>query len=310
MTDWRPTTALDALTARAQVLQQIRQFFSQRGVLEVSTPQLARHGVTDPHVPCIPVQGYGYLQSSPEYHMKRLLAAGAPAIYQISHVFRDGESGSRHNPEFTLLEWYQPGYQLQTLIDECVTLLTALLEPVGTRQVSFRDLFRQCTGIDPLTGSEQALAHMALEEGAEGLSRAQAVDLLMSTRVESSLPEDQLTVVTDFPGWAAALAETRTDQHGETVACRFECYYGGQELANGYQELTNASEQARRFDADRDQRRESGLPDMAADDALLAALEHGLPACAGVAVGIERVLMAQLGADHISKVWPFPSGQA
>ena len=311
MQDWRPTTAIDALEDRASLLKQVRRFFDERGLLEVCTPQLATHGVTDPHVPCIPVPGYGYLQSSPEYHMKRLLAAGAPAIYQISHAFRDGEQGRRHNPEFTLLEWYRPGFSLQQLIDECVALFKATLGPGAVVQTGFRQLFYRHTGLDPLTARVEALEALAREQGLQGqATRSELVDLLMSTRVETALPRDQLVVVTDFPGWAAALAQTREDEDGQTVACRFECYFAGLELANGYLELTDAEEQAQRFARDRRQREALGMMDMAADDALLSALAAGLPDCAGVAVGIERLLMARSQATRIDQVWSFPCDRA
>ena len=311
MQDWRPTTALSALEDRASLLKAIRRFFDERDVLEVCTPQLAAHGVTDPNVPCIPVDGYGYLQSSPEYHMKRLLAAGAPAIYQISHAFRHGEQGPRHNPEFTLLEWYRPGFPLQQLIDECVELLQSLLAPEGLMQTSFRRVFKQHTGIDPLTGELAGLSELACEEGIhEPLSRPQLVDLLMATRVEPALPPEHLVTITDFPGWAAALARTRQDEDGQQVACRFECYFGGQELANGYLELTDEEEQARRFEEDRRLRQDRAMEDMAGDPTLLAALAHGLPDCAGVAVGLERLLMARRQARHISEVWSFPLDRA
>ena len=157
MTDWRPSASLVALQARASLYRQVRDFFQARNVLEVDTPALAQHGVTDLHIDCIAVPGYGFLQSSPEYHMKRLLAAGSGSIYQISKVFRDGEAGRKHNPEFTLLEWYRTGFSLQQLIDESIALLQPLLSPASVQQLSFRDIFRRVTGLDPLTASQQAL---------------------------------------------------------------------------------------------------------------------------------------------------------
>ncbi len=311
MTDWRPATAREALAARASLLAHIRAFFAQRDVLEVETPCLARHGVTDLHIQCIEVPGYGFLQSSPEYHMKRLLAAGSGAIWQISKVFRHGEAGRRHNPEFSLLEWYRPGFSLDELIDECVALLSPLLKPETVIRHQFRDVFRQHTGLDPLTASASELALRAQQNGAPGdLDKPALVDWLMATVVEPALPKDALVVVDDFPGWAAALACKRQDHDGEWVAQRFEIYCGGYELANGYHELTDATEQAARFQRDRQLRQQHGLRDMAADPQLLAALEHGLPDCSGVAIGLDRVLMAQLGVGDIRELLAFPADLA
>lgn len=311
MNDWRPSAALDALQARAGLYRHIREFFAHRNVLEVVTPALARHGVTDPHIQCIAVPGYGWLQSSPEYHMKRLLAAGSGPIYQIAHAFRDGETGRRHNPEFTLLEWYRPGFTLDALMRECVELLESLLEPANIRRVPFRVLFAEVTGLDPMTSNPDALRARVLRHGeAPDMDRAALVDWLMAVEVEAALPRNQLTLVHDFPGWAAALAQVSTDEDGSTLAQRFEIYGGGYELANGYLELLDAGEQARRFAADQARRQAEGLPAMEADPYLLAALEAGLPPCAGVAIGLERVLMAQLGVDRISAVMPFPVDRA
>jgi lysyl-tRNA synthetase class 2 len=311
VTDWRPTASLEAIKARAGLLSTVRAFFAARGVLEVDTPQLARHGVSDPHIQCIPVPGHGYLQSSPEYHMKRLLAAGSGPIYQICKAFRDGEAGARHNPEFTMLEWYRPGFDLSALINECLTLFGELFPGAPSRSYRFRALFSDVTGLDPLTASDSELVTLAESHGApDGLNKSAAVDYLMATRVEPALPAGQLSVVTDFPGWAAALAETRFDEDGLEVAHRFEIYYRGMELANGYQELTDAAEQSRRFKRDSELRGAQGLSPMAADALLLAALEHGLPACSGVAMGVERLLMAQRYSDQIADVMTFPQHRA
>jgi elongation factor P--(R)-beta-lysine ligase len=311
MTDWRPGAAARALTARAALYRQVRAFFDARGVLEVDTPQLASHGVTDLHIQCIPVPGYGYLQSSPEYHMKRLLAAGSGPIWQISHAFRDGEAGRRHNPEFTLLEWYRPGFDLDALIQECSTLLSELLSLPRIQRHAFRDLFRDVTGLDPLTTDTAALrVHASRHAELPDLDHAALVDYLMATEVEAALPPDQLTVVERFPGWAAALARTTADPDGAVVAQRFEIYAGGLELANGYFELTDPAEQASRFAQDRARRAEQALPDMAADPYLLAALDHGLPECAGVAVGLDRVLMCRLKETDIRRLLSFPAHNA
>jgi elongation factor P--(R)-beta-lysine ligase len=311
MTDWRPATPREAIAARASLLRTLRAFFDARDVLEVDTPCLARHGVTDRHIQCIAVPGYGFLQSSPEYHMKRLLAAGSGPIWQISKVFRDGEAGRRHNPEFTLLEWYRPGFSLDQLIEECVALLAPLLSLASVHRYRFREVFAHHCGLDPLTAPVEALTARAADNGAPaGLDRAGLVDWLMATVVEPALPADALTIIDDFPGWAAALARTRRDSDGEWVAARFEIYAGGYELANGYHELVDADEQAERFEQDRRWRREQQLPDMAPDTALLAALQQGLPDCCGVAMGVDRLLMVQLRTDDIRTLIPFPSDRA
>lgn len=304
---WQPSASLEAIRARATLLASVRTFFAARQVLEVDTPQLARYGVSDPHIQCIPVPGYGYLQSSPEYHMKRLLAADSGPIYQICKAYRDGEAGGRHNPEFTMLEWYRPGFDLDDLIRECLSLFAELFPGAQPKTYRFRDLFRDVTGLDPLTVDDSELIAHAESHGApEGLNKTAAVDYLMATVVEAALPPERLSVVTDFPGWAAALAQTRCDSDGATIARRFEIYYQGLELANGYQELTDAEEQRRRFDTDNIQRREQGSKPMDADPGLLAAMDHGLPDCSGVAMGVERLLMAQQGASRIDQVQAFP----
>lgn len=311
-TTWRPTASARAIKARAQLYAQIRQFFATRDVLEVDTPYLAQHGVSDINIQCIHVPSYGFLQSSPEYHMKRLLAAGLGSMYQIARVFRDGEAGQRHNPEFTMLEWYRVGMALPELIDECATLLSSVLGISTVRHYAFRDVFAQHTGLDPMRASVAALRAKAEEttELPPDLHRGELVDWLMATVVEPQLPHEQLTVIDRFPGWAAALAEHSTDPDGEVVALRFEIYAKGMELANGYQELLDADEQRQRFAADQATRKERGLAPRAADPWLLAALEHGLPFCSGVAMGVDRLLMLLLNATHIEDVISFPIGRA
>lgn len=288
----------------------MRAFFAARDVLEVDTPQLAHFGVTEPHIDCIAVAAYGYLQSSPEYHMKRLLAAGSGPIYQLCKAFRHGEAGRRHNPEFTLLEWYQPGYSLAQLIDECVALCHQLFGPVSVSHHRFRDVFLAHTGLDPLNASAEQLIGTARQHGAPDVDSHTAVDYLMATVVEPALPAEQLVVVSDFPSWAAALAQTHVDDAGDDVALRFEIYFRGLELANGYQELTDAAEQHQRFERDQQHRRAAGLPAMASDPWLLAAMDAGLPACCGVAMGVDRLLMAQGHADSIAQVQAFPWDRA
>lgn len=308
MTDWRPSATLQAMHARASLYQYIHRFFNERDVLQVDTPALAHHGVTDVHIECIRVPGYGYLQPSPEYHMKRLLADGSGAIYQISKAFRDGEKGSRHNPEFTLLEWYRPEFSLQQLIDETVELLKPIVQCDAVSQISFQKLFLQQLNIDPLTSSQEQLKNVAEQHGSlPELDKMALVDWLMACVIEPALPKNKITVITDFPEWAAALAQISPNTGGINVAQRFEIYCAGFELANGYLELRDATEQRRRFEQDILTRTKNDQPNMTADPRLIAAMEHGLPACSGVAVGIERVLMAQLNALTIHQILPFPT---
>ncbi len=311
MSNWLPTASLEAMKARAELMSTVRAFFAARNVLEVDTPQLAHYGVSDPHIQCIPLPGYGYLQSSPEYHMKRLLAAGSGPIYQTCKAFRDGEAGGRHNPEFTMLEWYRPGFALKNLIDECLALFAELFPGATSQHYHFRALFHHVTGLDPLKAEDSALIACAEQHGAPSdLDKAAAVDYLMATQVEPALPADQLTVVNDFPGWAAALAQTHQDRDGAVVARRFEIYYRGLELANGYQELTDPQEQRRRFEQDNILRQQHKLNIMEADDYLLNAMDQGLPPCSGVAMGVERLLMAGQCNDRIDQVLSFPWGRA
>lgn len=310
--DWQPSASLAALRARAALYRQLRQFFDAAGVLEVETPQLAEYGVTDVNLDCIAVAHYGYLQTSPEYHMKRLLAAGSGAIWQLCKSFRHGEAGRRHNPEFTLLEWYRPGFSLEQLIAEVVALLQLALPLRAPVTLRFRDAFFAATGLDPLVADSTALAAVARKYGEQlpDLDHAGWVDWLMATRVEPSFDPHALTVITDFPAWAAALAETTVDNRGSQVARRFEVYTGGVELANGYQELRDASEQRRRFEADRCARQAAGRCAPAIDKRFMAAIDAGLPEVSGVALGIERLLMVMLGCERIDEVLAFPLERA
>lgn len=307
---WRPAATLDALRARANLLRKIRAFFDARNVLEVHTPGLASHTVTDEHIDAIEVPGYGWLQTSPEYHMKRLLAAGSGPIWQLTPVWRHGESGGRHNPEFSLLEWYRPGFDLDALIEECGALLGPLLN-APLKRTRFRQLFAAATGLDPLTAEPRQLISRARQAGApDGLDAPQSVDYLMALVVEPSMDPAVITVVSDFPGWAAALAQTTRDTDGAVVARRFELYHRHLELANGYQELLDAGEQQRRFEADNARRQATGKRRIEADPMLLAALEAGLPPCSGVALGLERMQMMICGAEHIDQVIAFPIDRA
>lgn len=321
---WRPTADIDALRARAELLRLARAFFTDRGLLEVETPVLGEFGVTDPNIAGVevrldaPSNARRFLQTSPEYAMKRLLAAGSPDIWQICRVFRNGESGRRHRPEFTMIEWYRLGWSLDAIIAETCELIVALLAmtkpaaantPVTVHR--YADLFQAATGLDPIDASLDDLRACARDLVA-GLADAQALgdlrqnwlDLLMSHVVQSSLPASGLSVVRQYPAEQAALA--RLDPEDARYAERFEILMNGLELANGYHELTDATEQRVRFAADRRRRAAAGLPDVAEDALLLGALDHGLPDCSGVSVGFDRVLMCALGAESIDDVVSFP----
>lgn len=312
------------LERRADLLARVRQFFARRGVLEVETPVLAHHGVTDRHLASLgtSIRGIGeeatpfFLQTSPEFAMKRLLAAGSGPIYQISKAFRDGERGRHHNPEFTMLEWYRPGFDHHRLMDEVDAFLSDTLGTAPGARWTYGALFEQHLGIDPHTASQGQLMAAARETGidpsaelAATLGRDDWLDLLMTHGIEPRLPRDRPVFVHDYPASQAALARLRPEG-AVRVAERFEVYAGGIELANGFHELADAAEQRARFEIDRSARAAAGLPTPALDERLLAALEHGLGDCAGVALGIDRLLMVLTGAEHIDQVLSFPIERA
>lgn len=313
MHDWRPSADLDVLRQRASLLAAVRTFFDRRGVWEVDTPLLAAHTVTDPVLEPLIVQRCGasgrprYLQTSPEYAMKRLLAAGSGPIYQIAHAFRDDEQGRWHNPEFTLLEWYRPGLDLDGLMAEVADLVLPLLGRQCSQRFRYRDLFRETLSLDPFTATDAELAAAArrcVDTGDMTGGRDLWLDLLMTHAIEPGLAEQGVVFVHDYPASQAALARCRW-LDGVQVAARFELYIDGVELANGFHELADAGEQSRRFAADNRVRRERGLPEREPDGNLLAALEAGLPDCSGVALGLDRLLMVMCGAPQLSAVIPF-----
>ena len=321
---WRPSAPLAHLRARAGLIARIRAFFIARGVLEVDTPVLSAAAVTDPHLASLQAlyRGPGfpaglplYLQTSPEFAMKRLLAAGSRPIYQLGKAFRDGEAGRRHNPEFTLLEWYRPGFDLSALMDEVEALVTELLGP-GPRfqRLCYRDVFLARLQLDPFTVSVDELRACAHRHGLAGsealplVERDAWLDLLLTHFIEPQLGVGVPCFVRDYPASQAALARLRPGM--PAVAERFELYIQGMEIANGFHELGDAAEQRARFESDRARRRDAGLPDVVLDERLLAALAHGLPDCAGVALGVDRLVMMVLGAKTIAEVLAFPLERA
>jgi lysyl-tRNA synthetase class 2 len=280
-------------------------------VLEVETPQLCPATVTDPHLQQHGVPGYGYLQTSPEYAMKRLLAAGSGSIYQIARVFRAGEVGRRHNPEFTLLEWYRLGFTPDQLIDEVAAIACLALGETTTVRHRYRDLFRAHLDLDPADAAPsmqlRAAARRHLDLAFDDADRDTWLELLMSHVIEPELGIDELSFVVDYPPSQAALARLRVDAEGQKVASRFELYHRGVELANGYHELLDADEQRARFAADLRERERLGLPAIPLDQRFLAALEFGLPDCSGVALGLDRLVMLAVGAASLPEVMAFPA---
>jgi elongation factor P--(R)-beta-lysine ligase len=308
------------LTSRARLLARVRAFFAERGVLEVETPVLSHATVTDVHLHSLQTRIAGfsepfYLQTSPEYAMKRLLSAGSGDIYQIARVFRDEESGRHHNPEFTLLEWYRTGFDHERLMDEVEQLLGELLGPrldSPAERLSYREAFRRILDLDPFAADDAAvldtarrLVHVDLGDH----EREAALDLLMGAIVGPALGVGRITFVTAYPANQAALARLIPGS-SPPVAARFEAYVAGIELCNGFHELSDAAEQRRRFVADRAARRARGLPEPPIDERLLAALEAGIPDCAGVALGLDRVLMLAEGASDLAEVLAFPIHEA
>ncbi len=312
-----------ALTLRAKLYALIREFFAQRGVLEVETPILSAAANTDPNIRSFVTNFSGrtdgdsrerWLRTSSEFSQKRLLASGIGDCYELGRVFRDGEVGRRHNPEFTMLEWYRVSRDHRWLIEETVELISAALRLVGQaaniRTFMYRDLFIDAVGIDPFSANEfelrSALGDVVVDPS--GLSRDDWFDLLLTHRIQPNFPPNAMTVVLDYPATQCALAKIRRDT--PPVAERFEIYVGTHELANGYHELNDPIEQRARFVRDNARRRERGLPAVPIDENLLAALERGLPDCAGVALGIERLLMAMMRTDNIADVLAFPFAEA
>jgi len=282
--------------------------------MEVETPLISMAGNTDPEIQSIRTADGGYLRTSPEFALKRLLAAGSGDIYELGRVFRGGEAGRSHNPEFTMLEWYRTGFSYHRLMDEVADLVRhcghGKFEKWTLQKLSYRALFSQYAGLDPFDADERVLADCARRNGIDALDldRRQWLDLLISLVIQPALPEQGMTLVHDFPADQAALARVRQDK--PPVAERFELYLGRAELANGYQELTDATEQARRFEADNQRRELRGQAVYQADNRLVEALEHGLPECAGVALGVDRLLMAIAGAASITEVLAFPHSRA
>ncbi len=313
---WQPNAPLATLRLRAELLAATRRFFAERSVLEVDVPALINHPVTAPHIHSAQVQLPGqarplFLHTSPEYLMKRLLAAGSGDIYQIAHVFRGDEQGRLHNAEFTLIEWYRRDCSLEQLMNEVGELareLLALPPTFPSESPHYAAAFARTFGCDPLVASDAALRALGLEHGLDArlgaqCTRDELLDWLMASIVGPQLGMNALCLLHHYPASQAALA--RLDPADPRCALRFELYFRGVELANGFEELRDPLEQRRRFEAERQERRRLGLMVPEIDAALLAALASGLPPVAGVAVGFDRVLMLRSGASALSAVLPF-----
>lgn len=319
--DWRPRGDRARWERRAEVVAGLRRFFAERGVLEVETPVLCARGAMDPAIASFSAVGpdgrVRWLQTSPEYAMKRLLAAGSGAIFQIARAFRAGEAGPSHNPEFTLLEWYRPHCDHHRLMEEVGDLVVSVLACPAPRRVAYARAFRALAGVDvdraPLgTLRERARAAGASGRTAAGLDRDGCLDLLLSHIVQpglSRLVGARAVFLHDYPASQAALARVASTPDGERAE-RFELFVDGLELANGYHELTDPVEQQRRFESERARRRKAGLPPMEIDERLTAALGHGLPPCAGVALGLDRLVMLALGLPRIEDAIAFPDAIA
>lgn len=314
--DWRPTASRLAIETRAVLLSDIRDFFAARQVLEVETPILSAAGNTDPQIDGMHTDSDvpRYLRTSPEYPMKRLLAAGFADIYEMGRVFRAGESGSWHNPEFTLLEWYRSGMGYLELADEVVALVRycgkGRFDDWSVSRYTYRELFIEYTGLDPNRANETDWEELASERGIRvgKLDLQHWHDLVLTHFIQPGLAANSMTIVCDYPPEQAALACIR--EGIEPVAERFELYLGQAELANGYHELANPKEQERRFALDNAVRQVRGDKPLPIDTHLLEALAHGIPECSGVALGVDRLLMQVMEVDRIGAVLNFPFDRA
>ncbi|MGF1691419.1 elongation factor P--(R)-beta-lysine ligase [Photobacterium kagoshimensis] len=315
---WQPTASISKLKQRAALLKTIRDFFAGRDVLEVDTPAMSQATVTDVHLHTFKTEfvgpGYAqgqmlYLMTSPEFHMKRLLAAGSGAIYQICKSFRNEESGRYHNPEFSMLEWYRPDFDHHQLMDEMDELLQLILQCSAATRMTYQAAFLSVLNVCPLEGSMAELKAAARELGLADIAdpeqdRDTLLQLLFSVGVEAKIGLNAPAFVYDFPASQAALAQINPND--VRVAERFEVYFKGIELANGFHELSNGDEQLARFEEDNAKRVTMGLKPQPIDMHLVNALRAGFPDCAGVALGIDRLIMLAIGEDHIDQVTAFP----
>lgn len=319
---WQPSASIPNLLKRAAIIAAIRRFFADRGVLEVETPCMSQSTVTDIHLFPFETRFVGpghsqginlFLMTSPEYHMKRLLAAGTGPIYQLCRSFRNEEMGRHHNPEFTMLEWYRPHYDMYRLMNEVDDLLQQVLECDAAETLSYQQVFQRYLEIDPLSADIALLREAAAKLDLSNIADAEEdrdtlLQLLFTMGVEPRIGKDKPAFIYHFPASQASLAEISTEDH--RVAERFEVYFKGIELANGFHELTDAHEQQQRFDRDNRKRAARGLVQQPIDVNLLEALKAGLPDCSGVALGVDRLIMLALKAESLADVMAFPVDRA
>ncbi|NOQ88966.1 MAG: EF-P lysine aminoacylase GenX [Gammaproteobacteria bacterium] len=319
VSDWRAKASKKILLERALMLRNIRAFFDARAVIEVETPLLSHYSTTDPHLDSLRSsfrEQTCYLNTSPEYAMKRLLADHQQAIYQICKAFRDDELGPNHNPEFTMLEWYRPGYSMSQLMDELAELVKTLFEGAtikpGFERLSYQQAFERTTGFDPHQTTSSECYQFAVNNNVEvpqGLTAADDVndwlDWLLTQRVLPAFKKEGFTFLYDYPAAQCALAKIENNAGQVAVAKRFELFFGEVELANGFLELTDADEQLRRFQLENQRRKQAGKELADIDENFIAALSHGLPACSGVAVGLDRMLMVLSQSESIDQVLSF-----
>lgn len=317
MIDWQPTASLATLQLRARMLRAAREYFAATRTLEVETPTLSAAAVTDVHlasIETVALRQKRFLHTSPEYAMKRLLAAGCGDIWQICRVYRDQESGRWHNPEFTMIEWYRVGIDHHALMADVERLIAALLPAAQhfdrAERLTYREAVQLHAGVDAFDDPTAVLMARLRSAGIDvpaalHADRDGCLDLIMSTLVGPQLGQDRLTFIYDYPASQAALARVQG-----RVAARFEAYLHGVELANGFHELSSAPEQQQRFQHDLADRQQRGLPPVPLDERLIAALTAGLPDCAGVALGFDRLVLCAIHAQHIDEVLAFPFARA
>jgi lysyl-tRNA synthetase class 2 len=314
--DFRPTTTAAALAARAKLLRELREFFHDDGFIEVETPLLASEVIPELHVEPIRIPGRGFLQASPELHMKRLLASGADAIFQVTRSFRDNERGQLHNREFTIVEWYRRGEDMEAGVDFLDALMQSVLSALPAARTTYAAAFERMLGVSPhLANLDQlaaaaAKAKVTLPVGMNVHERDEWLNLLLAAIVEPQLGRDRPEIIHHYPASQASLAKVTTSPLGYKVAERFELYYRGIELANGFHELADADALRRRFEEVNAMRASEGRPVLPMPERLLAALTHGLPDCTGVALGFDRLAMLANGAKSIDEVIAFPAERA
>lgn len=325
--DWKPSASMMALRERATLLKAVRQYFDLSGVMEVETPMLSSAATVDVYIDSFsteyePIGGDSlktlYLHTSPEFPMKRLLAAGSGDIYSLGRVFRNGEAGGRHNPEFTMLEWYRVGMDQHRLMDDVSALLSSICNFSEVRRCSYGEIFQETLNINPYTIADEDLDHLVqqkIDSGLAGLDRNDCLDLLFSKFIEPGLGAKkggklEGVFIYDYPASMSALARLNSNAKGEKVASRFELFINETELANGYHELLDGDEQEKRFESGQDKRSSRGFDRYPYDQRLVNALKHGMPDCAGVALGIDRLLMLILEVETIAEVIAFDFSRA